>query len=252
VVRTIASLVVLWATALVFVLVVMGRVSLRLHMVEGLEKERARMEGENRTLTTALAKAHSLRKVSDYLGRLAELTTGTSGSDSIRRVVAEAVAAPDTTAEPRAAREALAGLGTAAAQPAASDFVASVPSIGPVDGWMTRRFSAAAGAGGHAGIDIAAAAGTPIRAPAPGVVQAVSHDAYLGLVVEVAHGYGFATRYAHCAQALVSSGQRVVRGQTLALVGSTGRSSAPHLHYEVLRDGVAQDPAKYIWGAGAE
>jgi murein DD-endopeptidase MepM/ murein hydrolase activator NlpD len=66
------------------------------------------------------------------------------------------------------------------------------------------------------------------------------------MVVVVRHGYGFETRYGHCEQILVETGSQVKRGQTIALVGNSGRSTGPHLHYEVIRDGVAVDPGQYI------
>jgi len=66
--------------------------------------------------------------------------------------------------------------------------------------------------------------------------------------VTIRHDFGFVTRYAHCSQVLVSVRDRVNRGQTIALVGNTGRSTAPHLHYEVLKDGKHVDPADYIGG----
>jgi murein DD-endopeptidase MepM/ murein hydrolase activator NlpD len=144
------------------------------------------------------------------------------------------------------------GTGTPAKrQETAEQYIASVPNIQPViDGWITRRFSMVGSdtSSVHTGIDYAATLGTLIRATAPGVVENVSNDKYFGLILVVRHGFGFSTKYGHCSQVLVSKGDHVERGQTIALVGNTGRSSAPHLHYEVLKDGKNVDPIKYVVG----
>lgn len=99
----------------------------------------------------------------------------------------------------------------------------------------------------HEGLDIAARAGTPIRATADGtVVRARAYGTY-GLMVEIKHGaYGYRTRYAHNSRILVQEGQKVKKGDIIALVGSTGKSTGPHLHYEVLFNGKPVNPLNYI------
>jgi murein DD-endopeptidase MepM/ murein hydrolase activator NlpD len=100
----------------------------------------------------------------------------------------------------------------------------------------------------HAGLDFPADPGTPIHAAAGGVVVSTeSHPAY-GNVVEIDHGNNLVTRYAHASRILVKTGDIVRRGQIVAEVGNTGRSTGPHLHFEVLVDGVHQDPAKFLFG----
>lgn len=123
--------------------------------------------------------------------------------------------------------------------------IVSVPNITPVEGWITRQFSTDS-ITGHQGVDFAAARGTPIRATAPGIVDAIESDKYLGLVVTIKHENGYLTRYGHCSQILISKRERVNRGQTIALVGNTGRSTAPHLHYEVLKDEKNINPSKFL------
>jgi murein DD-endopeptidase MepM/ murein hydrolase activator NlpD len=131
---------------------------------------------------------------------------------------------------------------------ASEGFLAAIPNIQPTEGWITRRYIATANdtEQSHSGIDFAATSGTLIRSTARGVVDDVYKDAYFGLMVIIKHGYGFSTRYGHCLQVLVAKGDHVERGQTIALVGNTGRSSAPHLHYEILKDGKNVDPKEYI------
>lgn len=94
----------------------------------------------------------------------------------------------------------------------------------------------------HRGIDLAAAAGTPVTAPASGVVAYSDWSGGYGMIVALDHGDGVQTRFAHLSRLLVSPGQRVNKGQLLGLVGSTGRSTGPHLHYELHVNGRAVDP----------
>ncbi len=98
----------------------------------------------------------------------------------------------------------------------------------------------------HDGLDFTAPPGTSILAAADGVVTRVGHDASYGNVVEITHAQGFMTRYAHLSQALVVPGQQVKRGQHVADVGNTGRSTGPHLHYEVFHNGSVINPAQVL------
>lgn len=98
----------------------------------------------------------------------------------------------------------------------------------------------------HSGLDFAGGVGTPIRATAPGVVSFVGQRSGYGNVVEVDHGRGFKTRYAHLSSFNVRVGERVGVGQRIAGMGSTGRSTGPHLHYEVWMNGKAQNPDRFV------
>lgn len=126
------------------------------------------------------------------------------------------------------------------------------PSIMPTMGWLTSRFTRERfhpihhEARPHQGIDVAAPAGTPIVAPADGRVIDVRTTAGYGKMLTIDHGNGLVTRYAHCSQILVKVGQRVRRNEKIALVGKTGLATAPHLHYEVIRNGRPVDPWTYI------
>jgi len=125
------------------------------------------------------------------------------------------------------------------------------PSIWPVRGWLTsgfgwRRNPVMGTHALHAGLDIAAPRGTPVIAPADAhVVFAGWHSAYGNLVV-MDHGYGITTKYAHTSKILVEVGDRVVRGHMIARVGSTGRSTGPHLHFEVHRNGAPVNPMQFL------
>ena len=100
----------------------------------------------------------------------------------------------------------------------------------------------------HAGLDFAADSGTPIASAAGGTVAFAGFKRDYGWVVEIDHGNGLLTRYAHASELLVKAGQVVAPGDRIAMVGSTGRSTGPHLHFEVLRDGGHVDPKRYLAG----
>ncbi|USU11835.1 M23 family metallopeptidase [Sphingomonadaceae bacterium OTU29THOMA1] len=98
----------------------------------------------------------------------------------------------------------------------------------------------------HAGVDIPGPVGTPIYATADGIVDHAARQGGYGNMVEINHGKGIATRYGHLSKILVADGARVTRGQLIALMGSTGRSTGPHLHYEVRIDGHAVNPIPFL------
>ncbi len=128
---------------------------------------------------------------------------------------------------------------------------ASTPSIWPVRGWVTSGFGPRVSPftekpAWHDGLDIGASPNAPVQAPAQGRVVSVSFDSKMGNMVKLDHGYGIETVYGHLAKSLVKEGQRVKRGDVVALVGSTGLSTGPHLHYMVKKNGQALDPTKFI------
>jgi murein DD-endopeptidase MepM/ murein hydrolase activator NlpD len=127
-----------------------------------------------------------------------------------------------------------------------------LPSLKPiVDGWHSSNFGHridpfSGQTGFHEGLDFPAPHGTPIMAAASGkVVYSGWHPQY-GKILEIDHGGGLLTRYAHVSQLAASEGDLVVRGQHVASVGSTGRSTGPHLHFEVRLNGVPQDPVRFL------
>lgn len=134
------------------------------------------------------------------------------------------------------------------------DRLRATPSILPAQGYVSSSFSHSRfhpilhEARPHEGIDITAARGTPIVAAADGEVIFSGQNAGYGKMVEVDHGYGVVTRYAHASRIGARVGQRVQRGEKLGEVGNTGLSNAPHLHYEVHVDGRPIDPDAYIIG----
>ena len=117
--------------------------------------------------------------------------------------------------------------------------------IRPASGIVTSRFGSRWGST-HTGIDVGAPTGTPIKAAAGGTVIFSGWKGTLGKLVVISHGNGVQTYYAHCSSLLVSSGQTVSAGQLIAKIGNTGRSTGPHLHFEIRLNGYAINPQSYI------
>lgn len=116
----------------------------------------------------------------------------------------------------------------------------------PVAGFITRSREGSSRQGEHPGLDIAVRAETEIRAAGAGVVKEARQDTVYGEYVLIDHGDGLESLYGHASRVLVREGDRVSRGQLIALAGSTGVSSAPHLHFEVRKNGRAVDPLLYV------
>jgi murein DD-endopeptidase MepM/ murein hydrolase activator NlpD len=123
-----------------------------------------------------------------------------------------------------------------------------IPHGRPLFGWITRPFSADEDSddGKHTGIDFAVKEGTAVSATASGTVSFAGWDEYLGNLVVIDHGNGYLTSYGHNREILVKKEEKVTRGEVIALSGNTGRSTAPHLHYEIMKDGAPIDPAPYL------
>ena len=130
--------------------------------------------------------------------------------------------------------------------------IRSLPISAPVEGVVTSGFGMRnhpilRGRRAHKGLDIAAPTGTEIFAPGAGVVTFSGRKGGYGNTIIVDHGYGYSTLYAHCSRLLVDEGATLSRGDVIALVGSTGRSTGPHLHYEVRINGSHMNPTAFIF-----
>jgi len=137
------------------------------------------------------------------------------------------------------------------------DKLSRIPSIMPTAGWLSSAFSKSRFhpilhiSRPHEGIDVSAPMGAPIVAPAAGVVTLVTRQTGYGNVLEIDHGDGIVTKYAHCSRIVVRVGQHVKRGQMIANVGNTGLATGPHLHYEIHVNGRVVDPLTYVLPTGA-
>ena len=137
---------------------------------------------------------------------------------------------------------------------AQSQLLSSTPSIAPVRGILTDGFGGRSDPftgeqGTHNAVDISSAVGQPVRAPADGLVVKAEWANGYGNVIYIAHGYGFSTRYGHLSGYAVKAGDRVKRGDVIGYVGTTGRSTGPHLHYEVRLNNNPVNPLEYILNA---
>src|SRR4051812_28482683 len=134
--------------------------------------------------------------------------------------------------------------------------LAATPSIMPTQGWLSSAFSAMRNhpilhlARPHEGIDVSAPMGSPIEAPAAGVVTDAGWETGYGNTIVINHGFGIVTKFAHASKLLVKTGQKVSRGQRIALVGNSGLATGPHLHYEVHVNGRPVNPLKYVLPEG--
>jgi len=129
--------------------------------------------------------------------------------------------------------------------------LASTPSLWPARGWVTSDFGVrvdpyTAERMMHRGLDIATATGQPVYSPSDGTVVFVGTEGGYGKVLVIDHGYGVKTRYGHLSEIFAKLGDRVKRGARVAAVGNTGRSTGPHLHYEVRVNGIPENPRKFI------
>lgn len=130
----------------------------------------------------------------------------------------------------------------------------STPSVAPVRGILTDGFGSRSDPftgrpSSHGGIDISTSHGREIIAPADAVVAKAEWASGYGNVIYLSHGYGYSSRYGHLAEIKVKPGQKVKRGETIGYVGSTGRSTGPHLHYEVRVNGNPVNPLEYVLDA---
>lgn len=135
---------------------------------------------------------------------------------------------------------------------ASKRYFSSIPNIKPLEGPLTSGFGLRhhplyGRQHFHHGVDIAARTGSRVMATGDGIVSFAGYERGYGQKIVISHGYGFTTLYAHLSKALVRQGQRVRRGEVIALSGNTGISTGPHLHYEVHKEGIRTDPTAYFF-----
>ena len=127
----------------------------------------------------------------------------------------------------------------------------ATPSIWPIAGWLSSGYGNRSDPftgqpDFHAGLDISADKGTPVRAPADGVVELAAYNGNYGNCIMISHGYGIGTRFGHLSGYAVGVGQKVRRGDVIGYVGSTGRATSSHLHYEILLNGSPINPLRLL------
>jgi murein DD-endopeptidase MepM/ murein hydrolase activator NlpD len=236
-----------WAAITTAILVVLffafaGPISRNAARVPGLEREVARLRAENsrvQQLAAALNRAEAnYQELRQILGAKAPPPPPTgpgSGRTVAGNIPVGMRAVPIRATSPGAPRR--------------YELGSSAPSHWPIDvpGFVTRgQVRAGDAAESHPGIDIAVPAGTPVRASGGGTVAATGYDPDYGLFVLLRHPSGYETMYGHASRLIVAEGDDVQAGQVIALSGTSGRSTAPHLHFEIRRDQKSLDPLTLV------
>ena len=218
-----------------------GPISRNAARVPGLERELARLRAENsRVQELAVALNHAeanYQELRQILGAKAPPAprAGSSGRT--------------TTGNAPAAMRAVTVRATPPAAPPRYESGSSAPSHWPIDvpGFVTRgQVRPGDVAESHPGIDIAVPVGTPVRASGGGTVKATGYDPDYGLFVLLRHPSGYETMYGHASRLIAADGDDIQAGQVIALSGNSGRSTAPHLHFEIRRDGKSLDPLTLV------
>ncbi len=193
------------------------------------------------SITIARLKRENL-KLKEDRGRLAELEDELARLRVVeRRLVSLVGLEPEESKRERAAGSA----SLLSGGPAQSfDYSGRSPTLWPVRGEISRGFSEKKG--GHKGIDIAVARGTPVRAAGDGTVDFAGPDEVFGNMIILNHGSGISSLYGHNSSLTATRGEMVRKGQIIAYSGSSGRSSAPHLHFEISRYGKQMDPLTFL------
>jgi murein DD-endopeptidase MepM/ murein hydrolase activator NlpD len=216
-----------------------GRVLWTAHQARGLVAENAELRERNAHIDSLRTELVRLQTTGIQIKKM--LGVGLSMEDSVLVASLSPIANSPTMSPDDDMDEAV--------RSEQQSILKAIPSLWPVKGYVTREFYTTGGdksAHYHPGMDIAARRSTPVRASAEGIVVQSEWDDTYGFVVILDHGFGLGTLYGHNARNLVNVGDRVSRGQTIAFVGNTGKSTAPHLHFEVKKTGVQVNPRNYL------
>lgn len=221
----------------------------------------AKQDDVNKLMASKQSEIQSLStELGDTKNKLAQLEAAAAEAEKKQKEAAEAAAAAKKAqAAAAAAKKNTASTGSSGSSGSSSGGSAGAPVIsgngtfahpcpaGYVSSTFGYRTQPIAGAStNHKGIDFAAATGTPIYAAAAGTVISAGYAGNAGNMLVINHGNGLLTYYMHCSKIYVSAGQTVSRGQNVATVGTTGNSTGPHLHFQVMLNGTPVNPANYL------
>ncbi len=214
-----------------------GKILYAAHQTTGLRRDNTRLMTRVAEIDSLRAELVGLQAMGIQIKKM--LGVGLSEEDSIL------VASLSPIANSRAISAEVADASRSEQQ----QMLKAIPSLWPVKGYVTREYFTTGGEkspGYHPGMDIAAKRNTPIRTSAEGIVVTSTWDDTYGYMIVIDHGFGMSTLYGHNSRNLVNSGDRVARGQTVGFVGSTGKSTAPHVHFEIRQNGVHINPRNYV------
>lgn len=253
-VRIISGILGLWIVLLIVLTIIYGKALSDLVSGKSLRRENERLKEYNAKVVELEKELLEYRKFTQKVALLAgiEYPSNTSMSNQTTETVLalSEEEAHSTLKDREVTAEPPENLQPADTQEVQSepDSLRQIPTGQPIDGWITRGFSLEGHVfgGEHTGIDFAAREGTEVKVTADGRVSFVGWDDIYGNLAVVDHGNGFATYYGHNSRILVNSGDFVNRGEVIALSGNSGRSSAPHLHYEIRKDQVPIDPKDFL------
>ncbi len=228
-----------------FSLVTAGQKGWSALTISQLRRENTRLKEEQGKLTRLEQELRRLRAVEKKLAGMLGLDTAASSAQLPGQAPdagpsGQAGSSGGTYAGKRSPR----GLDPASGATSSGSYSRSLPTLWPVLGEISRTFSYAGD--GHRGLDIAVANGTPVRASGDGTVEFAGADDVFGQMVIINHGSGISTLYGHNSKLVVKRGDEVVRGQVIAYSGSSGKSTAPHLHFEVSRYGRQVNPLTFL------
>jgi murein DD-endopeptidase MepM/ murein hydrolase activator NlpD len=232
--RVLAAFIVVGVLALLFLIFSSGSLILE-------RQQRRILERRLDAMTTRMARVHSLE---------IQLEETTLVLLKVQEMLGVREALPDSQLQAMVAREAHSGEALALLESGLSSegqqLLHASPSTWPVRGWVTREFIGKRGDDYHPGIDVAATEGTPIRTAGDGVVLVAGWNEEYGNFVLIDHGFGLTTLYGHNSSLSVRKEDRVRAGDVIAFLGNTGRSTGPHLHFEVRRNGIPVDPRTFL------
>ncbi len=226
------------AACILFLVVKSGSIAYHLSISEGLKAKNRKLRQENARIDSLFDRYEHIMELYSYFSRISsayELDTVGTFSDTGKY--------SDVNTEKEDSLEKSLYKPLKYSEFVLTDKVFTIPNIRPVEGWISKRFSVG---DDHNGVDFAAPEGTPVYSTAPGIVEEVTSESDLGKLIRIRHKNGYKTVYAHCSSIISKEGDVVNRGQTIAFTGSSGYSSGPHLHYEVIKNRRNVNPGNYF------
>ncbi len=236
---TLCAITVVFLGAMIFFLATYGGFAVKAHNARRLEQEKAALLGEVAQIDSLRQELLGLQALGIQIKKM--MGVDLSPTDSLLVAKLSAVVKSPAINDVENPMD--------VGKDEQKNMLKAVPSMWPLRGYVTKEFYTTGGeksAEYHPGIDIAAKRNTPIIAPAEGVAVTSTWDDTYGYMIVIDHGFGIYTLYGHNARNLAKAGERVAKGQTIGYVGNSGKSTAPHLHFEIKKNGIPVNPREYL------